>query len=377
MLFATGYIGFIATNSDSAPNVAGPAEAALGDTRSAVLSGGSIEVDTPAPVLFVEETPTPEPTATPEPSAVCEPVPGRALYCIYTARPGDTLSGIAAAFGIGGSGGVSAVEMLVYSNRPYIQDSNEVFAGQKLRIPSISGVIHTVLPFETVDSMAQAYGVPASSISDLAVNGLGGSPADGLAELLVPAPKQLPSLQVHSGAPPPPPGEAPPEETPEAESQETPTPEPVEETATPEPTSTRSARTTRTPTLTPTPRSSARQTPTPTAIAARYLSRTQVRALVRKYSWPVNQALAVVFGPTPPNPRSPIGCPNGESAGNRRATGLYGERGLFQIHVVHRWRFERRGWSWSDAYDAEKNVEVAFEIYTEARGWWPWSCRPV
>jgi LysM repeat protein len=370
MLVATGYFALLASNS-------GPTAVETADLtsmtaldgawpRSAVLAESSVlQVETPAPALFVEETATPTPTATPEPTSVCETISGRALYCIYMARPGDTLSGIAAAFGIGGSSGVSGVDMLVYSNRPYIADSNEVFAGQKLRIPAATGVIHTVLPGETVNSVAAAYGVTASGISELTVNGLGSSPIDALPELVVPSPKQLPNLQIHGGAPPPPPGESP-DETPQAE---------VEETPTPEATATRSARSTRTPTATPRT-ASARRTPTPTAIPGRYLSRTNVRALVRKYSWPTNEALTVVFGPTPPNPRSPIGCPNGESAGNTRSVGLYGERGLFQIHVVHRWRFERRGWSWSDAFVAEKNVEIAYEIYAEARGWWPWSCRP-
>ena len=107
-----------------------------------------------------------------------------------------------------------------------------------------------------------------------------------------------------------------------------------------------------------------------------YLKESDVRPLIRRYSWSTGDAVDVVFGPTPPNPKSPRGCPNGESAGNTFAVGLLGERGLFQIAVVHKWRFERRGWTWDDAFVPDRNVAIAYEIYEEAKGWWPWSCQP-
>jgi LysM repeat protein len=294
-------------------------------------------------------------------------VPDQALYCIYTARPGDTLSGIAASFGIEGQTGLPAAEILAQSNRPYITDTNEVFVGQKLRAPAASGVIHIVLEGETVDSLASAYGVTSESIVGLEINGLSGGALEPFEEIIVPNPTRIPPPVVHQ------PAEAPAEpeatDTPEPTPTETETPEPTE---TAEPTVTARARRTATPTRTP----SSRRTPTPVSARGNVYKPADLRPILNDYSWPVAEALQVIFGPTPPNPRSPRGCPNGESAGNARIVGGAGERGLFQISPVHRWRFTRRGWSWADAFVPERNIAIAFEIYSEAKGWWPWSCRP-
>ena len=61
---------------------------------------------------------------------------------------------------------------------------------------------------------------------------------------------------------------------------------------------------------------------------------------------------------------------------NDQAVGRLGESSWFQIHPIHRERFERRGWSWDDAWDPGKNTEIALEIWNE-QGWGPWSCRYV
>src|SRR5690606_15084791 len=47
----------------------------------------------------------------------CEPHPS-GLYCIYTVKAGDTLSAIAATFGLKGSGELPPAEMLAQSNKP-------------------------------------------------------------------------------------------------------------------------------------------------------------------------------------------------------------------------------------------------------------------
>lgn len=83
----------------------------------------------------------------------------------------------------------------------------------------------------------------------------------------------------------------------------------------------------------------------------------------------------MVYGPTPPNDRAPAGCPNGESGGRPDVISRGGHRGLFQLYDGHIWRFERRGWTWDDAFDSAKNVAIAYELYLE-EGWGPWSCRP-
>jgi hypothetical protein len=86
-----------------------------------------------------------------------------------------------------------------------------------------------------------------------------------------------------------------------------------------------------------------------------------VRALICARAWPCTEALAVAS------------C---ESGLRPDATGRLGERGVFQI--TQRWhegRFTARGWTWADAYDAAKNVAIAYEIWTES-GWSQWSCKP-
>lgn len=63
-----------------------------------------------------------------------------------------------------------------------------------------------------------------------------------------------------------------------------------------------------------------------------------------------------------------------ESTMNPRAVGSAGERGLTQIHPIHRQRIERLGFTWDDMFDPAANLTVAFDIYSE-QGARPWSCR--
>lgn len=83
----------------------------------------------------------------------------------------------------------------------------------------------------------------------------------------------------------------------------------------------------------------------------------------------------MVYGPTPPNPRAPNGCANGESGGNPHA--VNGDHaGLFQIsRRWHEAKFLARGWTWADAYDAWPNIVIAHQLWLD-QGWAPWSCRP-
>lgn len=63
-------------------------------------------------------------------------------------------------------------------------------------------------------------------------------------------------------------------------------------------------------------------------------------------------------------------CEGGDWLG----VGDAGERGGFQLHPVHAWRFLQRGWTWDDAFIPKRNVEIAYEIWVE-QGWHPWTCR--
>ena len=52
-----------------------------------------------------------------------------------------------------------------------------------------------------------------------------------------------------------------------------------------------------------------------------------------------------------------------------------GDTGFWQLNRRwQEWRFLRRGWTWDDAKDPEKNTEIAFDIWSE-QGWGPWSTK--
>ncbi|MCS7216660.1 MAG: M23 family metallopeptidase [Candidatus Bipolaricaulota bacterium] len=103
----------------------------------------------------------------------------------YQVRAGDTLSAIAARFGV-------PVAWIMASND---LTSPTLYPGQHLLIPR-GGVLHTVRAGETVASIAQAYGVSAEALRR--ANGLVGEPRPGT-RLFVPEPKTVP-LAVPRGA---------------------------------------------------------------------------------------------------------------------------------------------------------------------------------
>ena len=52
-----------------------------------------------------------------------------------------------------------------------------------------------------------------------------------------------------------------------------------------------------------------------------------------------------------------------------------GDTGFWQLNRYwQEGRVLRRGWAWEDMKDAEKNTEIAYEIFLE-QGWSPWSTR--
>lgn len=115
--------------------------------------------------VLAAATPTPTPTQTARNASLCEPSDSP-LYCIYTVQPGDTLTGIASKFGLKGNEKVTAAELLVYSNRPNLTSEDDLLQiGQKLIIPSTSGVIHQVVSSQTLTDVSEMYGVTMASIA--------------------------------------------------------------------------------------------------------------------------------------------------------------------------------------------------------------------
>jgi murein DD-endopeptidase MepM/ murein hydrolase activator NlpD len=92
------------------------------------------------------------------------------LYCVYTIQPGDTLSKIAAEFGLK-NGDVKASDLLVHSNRPDIAGEDDLLQiGQKIRIPTQNAVVHLVRSGETASTIADLYDVRLEEIALLPQN---------------------------------------------------------------------------------------------------------------------------------------------------------------------------------------------------------------
>jgi murein DD-endopeptidase MepM/ murein hydrolase activator NlpD len=92
-----------------------------------------------------------------------------------------------------------AADLLVASNKPDIVSAEDfILPGQKLRIPTRRGVVHTVILDETVTDLAEFFDVNPAEI--IATNGLtNGNILRNGQTILIPSPKRI--------APPPPPPE--------------------------------------------------------------------------------------------------------------------------------------------------------------------------
>jgi murein DD-endopeptidase MepM/ murein hydrolase activator NlpD len=127
------------------------------------------------------------------PPPPCVDDPAHPTFCVYTVQPGDTLSGIAELYRLGGNEYLSAVEMLAQSNKPDVVSSDEIVPGQKLRLPKQTGIVHTVFSTRTLSEIVVLYGVSVEAVIDVPENGI---TVDGHIEvgqdILVPDPQQLP-----------------------------------------------------------------------------------------------------------------------------------------------------------------------------------------
>jgi murein DD-endopeptidase MepM/ murein hydrolase activator NlpD len=157
------------------------------------------------PLILSQHTPPPPP---------CVDDPAHPLFCVYTVQPGDTLSGIAELYRLGGNEHLSAVEMLAQSNKPDVISSDEIVPGQQLRLPKRTGIVHTAFSTRTLGEVVALYGVTVEAVTAVPENGIA---ADGQIQvgqdILIPDPQHLP---------------------PEVEPELPPLPEPTEEGQTPE-----------------------------------------------------------------------------------------------------------------------------------------------
>jgi hypothetical protein len=96
--------------------------------------------------------------------------------------------------------------------------------------------------------------------------------------------------------------------------------------------------------------------------AGEQLTLPQMVAVLRVSGWPEKEI---------PEALDVAAC---ESDWRPDAVGTYAERGLFQIHPMHNYRFQQEG-EGLDAFNPLHNAAVALAIW-ELYGWEPWTCQP-
>ncbi len=151
------------------------------------------------------------PTAAATPAAAAEgaavraasvaPPPDLPPYQVYTVAEGDTISAIAAHFGID--------PQYIIANNAEIQDSNFLTLGQSIIIPAGNGILHEVRYGETLSDIAARYNVTVADITGFASNHI--TTADNIKEtqfLFVPN-GQVPAPPPAAAAPVPSPSNSP------------------------------------------------------------------------------------------------------------------------------------------------------------------------
>ncbi|MGN0729231.1 peptidoglycan DD-metalloendopeptidase family protein [Treponema sp.] len=81
------------------------------------------------------------------------------VFQTYTVKPGDTISGISSKFGL------SNISTLIAVND--IGNVRSIYAGQKVSVPSVDGLIHVVAKNETLDAISKKYSVSVSDLLDV------------------------------------------------------------------------------------------------------------------------------------------------------------------------------------------------------------------
>jgi murein DD-endopeptidase MepM/ murein hydrolase activator NlpD len=130
------------------------------EARATELTG------TPAP-----ETPAPQ--ATPDVTVAAAPQPA---YFTYTVQEGDTVSSIAAQFGI-------SPDYIIWSNPPVALNPDVLIVGAAIVIPSTNGLVYNVVVGDTLNGIAAYYGIDVNSVIGFGPNGL--ATPDSLVEGMV------------------------------------------------------------------------------------------------------------------------------------------------------------------------------------------------
>ncbi len=170
------------------PNAPDGADTAATPSATPQPADSGQPADQPAPAA----TPAPTPTQSDDLRQYATSDPNRPLYYDHVVQPGDTVSTIAARYGVSTS--------TVLWNNPLITDRDALYVGQTVRVPTTDGVLYNVHLGDTLSDIADTYKVKPEDVIALAANGVPSADAirEGQTILLV------------GGEPPPPPPPPPP-----------------------------------------------------------------------------------------------------------------------------------------------------------------------
>ena len=211
ILAATGALGRVSQPlalTDPTP------QAALSESPSAGYLRPPVVLATSPGIYIVNPNPAPAPKpaeATPEATPTPEPTPEpQPAFIVYTVQPGDTIDGIAAAFGVDPA-------YILWNNPDLSADPDLLLVGQKLQVPSVNGIIYNVKLGDTLSDIASFYQIDLQSILAFVPNGITSPDTviEGMMMVLpgaVPPPPPIPAAvtAVESTNPAPEPPPAPP-----------------------------------------------------------------------------------------------------------------------------------------------------------------------
>ena len=99
--------------------------------------------------VAVRQVPPDQPTLQPAPEATPAPTTTRQpAYFMYTVQRGDTLTAIAAAFGL-------SLDHIIWANPETIDDPDLLLTGDRLLIPSVTGMIYYVKPGDVLSAIGR------------------------------------------------------------------------------------------------------------------------------------------------------------------------------------------------------------------------------
>jgi murein DD-endopeptidase MepM/ murein hydrolase activator NlpD len=155
---ATGTPGFQPADVLTTPYRAAPSQGGyLGSSALAVIPPSILERPHVKPDAPAAPKPASGPSAT--------PTPAQPAFSTYTIQSGDTISSIAAGFGI-------YAQYILWNNPETTEDPDTLVVGGVLLIPTVNGIVYNVRLGDTLSDLAAFYGIDLESITGFSGNNI-------------------------------------------------------------------------------------------------------------------------------------------------------------------------------------------------------------